>query len=92
MARELSMSIKGLHVIAKKLATGQTRYYYYAFRGGPKFWTSEGSRLDGASKRLPPEFIQAYSEVMEDERAPVADSLAMAVMLYRKKSPLEPNS
>ena len=87
MARELTMSIKGLHVIAKKLATGQTRYYYYAFRGGPKFWTSEGSRLDEPGKRLPPEFIQAYSEVMEDERAPVADSFAMAVMLYRKKSP-----
>ncbi len=62
------------------------RYHYYAFRGGPKFWTSDGKRLDMPAKRLPGEFIEAYQAAIEEVRGPSKGSFAATIVLYRSNS------
>lgn len=32
---------KGVHRVRRKLANGKSRYHFYAWRGGPKFWEDE---------------------------------------------------
>lgn len=34
------VKIKGIHRVKKRLASGETVEHHYAWRGGPKFWTS----------------------------------------------------
>jgi len=85
MAGKLRMSIKGIYVVPRPLSDGRTRYHYYAYRNGPKFWTSEGKRIDLPGKRLDPEFVAAYNEAVALERGPQKGSLAETVCLYRKK-------
>lgn len=45
----------GVHRVAKRLADGTRRYYFYAWRGGPRFW-QDSSSLPGCS-----EFFTAYA-------------------------------
>lgn len=80
------MSIKGMYATPKTLANGRVRYYYYAYRGGPRFWISDDNRIDLPGKRLPPEFVAAYNDSVADERMPVKDTFAYVVSLYRSKS------
>ena len=81
----LIMSIDGIHVVRRKLASGAVRYHYYAYRGGPKFWESDGERVD--EKRLPDGFPQAYTTAIEDENRPAAGTFGRALALYRERSP-----
>ncbi|MEL6323537.1 MAG: hypothetical protein AAFQ84_04835, partial [Pseudomonadota bacterium] len=81
------MAIKGLHVVKKRVASGVSRFYYYAYRGGPKFWSTDKTRIDSPGKRLPPEFIEAYHQAIENERLPTKGTLADAIRLYRERSP-----
>lgn len=46
---------KGIHAVRRKLASGKYRYHYYAWRGGPKFWTSE----QPVSEPAPNDFTEA---------------------------------
>jgi hypothetical protein len=32
---------KGVHRVRRKLANGKSRYHFYAWRGGPKFWVDD---------------------------------------------------
>jgi len=79
------MAIKGLYVTPKRLADGTIRYYYYAYRRGPQFWTSDHKRIDDAGKRLPAEFLAAYSAAMAHERKPDTGSLSATIGIYREK-------
>lgn len=36
-------NVKGIHRVKKRLASGETVEHHYAWRGGPKFWTSASS-------------------------------------------------
>lgn len=56
------MAIKGLHVVKKRMAKGGDRYYYYAYRGGPKFWATDQIRIDGPGKRLPRDLLRPINE------------------------------
>jgi len=45
------IALKGLHRVNKRLATGEVRTYYYAWRGGPKIDAEPGT----------PEFVAAFA-------------------------------
>lgn len=62
------MPIKGIHIQGSKLADGSRRYYYYAWRGGPHFWTTDHTRIDTSRKRLPTEFMAAYETACQRAR------------------------
>lgn len=82
------MSIKGLHVVKKTMKNGAVRYYYYAWRGGPKFWTSDKERIDRPGARLPPEFLDAYRGAStEERRRPPVGSFGDTISLYQERSP-----
>lgn len=47
---------KGVHRVRRKLSSGRSRFHFYAWRGGPKFWT------DDHIIPTDPEFFHAYAE------------------------------
>ena len=79
------MSIKGIHVVRKSRPGGKVRYYYYTYRGGPQFWTSDNQRIDLPGKKLPETFLAAFAEHRDHERLPPRDTFARTVVLYRSK-------
>lgn len=77
---------KGVHRVRRKLKDG-IRYHFYAWRGGPKFWTDINKYPNE------PEFFQAYSDVSKRPKLLVAttqnlidDFLSSAAMPPRKRS------
>jgi integrase len=46
---------KGVHRVRRKLASGKSRWHFYAWRGGPKFWE------DDRCKPSDPAFYQAFA-------------------------------
>lgn len=52
------VELKGIHRVTKKLASGAVREYHYAYRGGPKFWSSE-SAFDVGSADYLAAFLEA---------------------------------
>lgn len=79
------MSIKGIHVVRKSRLGGKVRFYYYVYRGGPQFWTSDDKRIDFPGRKLPTEFLDAYAEHRDQECLPPKNTLARTVILYRSK-------
>lgn len=57
------IDVRGIHRVTKKLASGKTVEYHYAFRGGPRFW-----RSDSGVPRHGPEYFAAYHEVLEQQQ------------------------
>lgn len=47
---------KGVHRVRRKLANGKSRFHFYAWRGGPKFWE------DDHRQPSDPAFYHAFSE------------------------------
>lgn len=86
MAWGVRMSIKGIYVTPKRLASGIVRYYYYTRRRGTQFWTSDSKRIDEPGKRLPADFIAAYQAACESETGPSSGSFSEAISVYRSKS------
>lgn len=41
MARRRDKLPSGVHPVKRKLANGSVRWHFYAWRGGPKFWTGD---------------------------------------------------
>lgn len=50
MANRLDLA--GVHRVRRKLADGTVREHHYAWRGGPKFWTSDSGIARGSSEYL----------------------------------------
>lgn len=50
---------KGVHRVRRKLANGKSRFHFYAWRGGPKFWESDHRKPND------PNFYQAFAEAAE---------------------------
>ncbi len=48
--------LTGIHRVRRRLANGDERFHYYAWRGGPSFWISAKPVADPA----PPEFLTAF--------------------------------
>ncbi|SEQ34158.1 Phage integrase family protein [Faunimonas pinastri] len=61
------MKTKGIHRVRRELADGTLRYHYYAWRGGPKFWSSEVAVASPA----PQAFQDAYRQAQARRAAPV---------------------
>lgn len=52
--------VKGIHRVRKRLADGTVTEYHYAWRGGPKFWSTADDFEENS-----PEYLAAYREVAE---------------------------
>ncbi|MFZ1883511.1 MAG: hypothetical protein WAU53_07900 [Rhodoplanes sp.] len=61
--------LKGIHKVNKRLATGELKTYYYAWRGGPQIKARPGS----------PEFVRLYHEAHASLRKPAAGTLMTIV-------------
>jgi integrase len=65
--------LKGVHRVEMRLATGKTRIYYYAWRGGP--------RIDGQPGT--PDFIRSYQEAHASLRRPKAGSMKTLIAAFK---------
>ncbi|CAN0588838.1 unnamed protein product, partial [Ectocarpus sp. 12 AP-2014] len=52
--------IKGIHRVKKKLSGGRKVEYHYAWRGGPRFWSSEDAIQAGSAS-----YWAAWHKVVE---------------------------
>ncbi len=50
---------KGAHCVRRRLASGRSRYHFYAWRGGPKFW------VDDVREPKSPDFHVAFAEMVK---------------------------
>jgi integrase len=67
--------LKGIHTVRMKLASGEVRDYYYAWRGGPKLQGKPGT----------PEFMRSYNEAVARRKAP-AKGLLIGLIAEFKSS------
>jgi integrase len=67
--------LKGIHRVKMRLATGETRFYFYAWRGGPRIDAVPGT----------PEFVRQYHEAHSSLRRPKAGTF-MAIIAEFKGS------
>ena len=70
---ELRVRLKGLAKTRKKLANGQYRDYYYAWRGGPAIDGTPGT----------PEFIASYNAAVSARQPPRKGNLASLINSYQ---------
>ena len=68
--------LRGIHKVKKRLANGDIKIHYYAWRGGPAIHAKPGS----------PEFVHAYNEAHASIRRPTAGTL-MTIIAEYKASP-----
>jgi integrase len=72
----LRVALKGIHRVKARLAIGETRLYFYAWRGGPRIDAVPGT----------PEFIRQYHEAHASQRKPKSGTL-MTLIAEFKASP-----
>ena len=72
----MRVRLKGINRITKKLASGQTVTYYYAWKGGP--------RLEGVPGT--PEFISSYNRAVAARRVTPKDQLQSIIDRFQKSS------
>lgn len=65
--------LKGIHSVKRRLATGEVRIHYYAWRGGPAINAKPGT----------PEFSLAYNEAHARLRQPRAGTLMTIVSAFK---------
>lgn len=78
--------IVGVHFVSKRLAKGGTRWYVYAWRGGPKVMSADcrrqpkltGDALDAINRAL---------QTREMERAPNPNTLLSLIRMWRSEHP-----
>lgn len=68
--------LKGIHKVKKRLANGETRVHFYAWRGGPAIHAKPGT----------PEFVREYHDAHASLRQPRAGTF-MTVIAQYKASP-----
>jgi integrase len=71
--RDVRVVLKGIHKVNKRLATGELKTYYYAWRGGPQIKASPGS----------PEFVRLYDDAYANLRKPAAGTLMTIIAEYK---------
>lgn len=75
-------SLKGLAKVKKTLASGETIYYCYAWRGGPLLKNDKGEPIQPGDPLLEPAFKRAHYQ----RRAPSPTNLSTLITLYRGSS------
>lgn len=58
------VELKGIHRVRRKLADGTIREHHYAWRGGPKFWSSDSDVRKGSV-----DYVAALAAVAERPKA-----------------------
>jgi integrase len=71
--QNVRVHLKGIHEVKRRLANGETRLHFYAWRGGPAIHARPGS----------PEFVQAYHEAHAGLRQPRAGTLMTIIAQYK---------
>jgi integrase len=74
--RNVRVVLKGIHKVKMRLATGEIKTYFYAWRGGPQIKAKPGT----------PEFVGAYNDAHVHLRQPRAGTL-MTIIAEYKASP-----
>jgi integrase len=82
-----SIDLKGLHKVKRKLASGEVRFHFYAWRGGPALKGEPGS----------PEFLQSFVAATKnrkgaDETKPIILDLIVAYQASPEFNKLSPAS
>ena len=65
--------LKEIHKVKARLSTGQTKTYYYAWRGGPQIKAKPGT----------PEFIRGYHEAHASVRQPGAGTFKTIIARFK---------
>jgi hypothetical protein len=65
--------LKGIHKVKRRLANGETRLHFYAWRGGPAINAKPGT----------PEFVREYHEAHANLRQPRAGTLMTIIAQYK---------
>ena len=65
--------LKGVHRVRKRLATGKTEIYYYAWRGGPRIAAEPGTA----------EFLRLYSEAHATRKLPPPGTLFSLIAEFK---------
>lgn len=79
--RDVRVELRGIHKVNKRLASGETETYYYAWRGGPRLTGSPGT----------PEFVSAYTEAHARRKRPPAGTLFALIAEFRTSSDFPSN-
>ena len=69
----MRVDLKGIHRVEMKLATGETRVYHYAWRGGPRITAQPGT----------PDFVRQYQEAHAALRAPTAGTFMTLIAAFK---------
>lgn len=69
----MDSNLKGIHKVKKKLANGQIRIHYYAWRGGPALAGTPGTA----------EFFESYQNAQRSIRQPDPKTMAFIIALYK---------
>ena len=67
--------LKGIHRVKMRLATGETRVYFYAWRGGPRIQAVPGT----------PEFISLYHAARDSLLKPKPGTLMTLITEFRRR-------
>ena len=78
----MRVHLKGIHRVEMRLATGEARVYYYAWRGGPRINAQPGT----------PEFIREYHEAHASLRKPKAGTLMTLIAEFKGSAEFGPGS
>jgi integrase len=74
--KHVRVVLKGIHRVKRRLANGETRVHFYAWRGGPAIHAKPGT----------PEFVREYHDAHASLRQPRAGTL-MTIIAQYKASP-----
>lgn len=82
--------IEGMHFVSKRLAGGRTRWYVYAWRGGPQVQTTDGP----ARPRLTAAAVREVAKALKSREAerPGGDLLVDLARAWRSSDPARPSS
>jgi integrase len=70
---DVRVHLKGIHKVNKKLATGEIKTYYYAWRGGPQINAKPGT----------PDFMRLYTEAHARLRKPRVGTLMTLIAEFK---------
>lgn len=75
----MRVRLKGLMKVKKKLASGKTIYYCYAWRGGPLLKTKSGEPMQPGDPMLP----KAFADATKDRHVDPSETMAALITEYR---------
>ncbi len=69
----MRIHLKGIHTTHKKLANGETKKYYYAWKDGPRILAEPGT----------PEFLRLYNDAIAVRKQPAAGTMRSLVDYFK---------